>query len=151
RDFARNPMGRASICAERRYSTAHLDDQTTRLAPSSAQILDPSRPRTKRQQTLSPDQAKSEVEAWRHRLGGFRHLMLPIMLGCASNDQQRAMSKLQGMLDALMPLAAQIETPGTAKIERSHQWVMAQLRLIVTVPAHGVLAIAVIVEQHTVQ
>ena len=34
RNLPRNPKGRASFCVVRRYSTAHLGDQTSRLAPS---------------------------------------------------------------------------------------------------------------------
>ena len=37
RHLPRNPKGRASFCAVRCCSTAHLEHQTSRLAPSSAQ------------------------------------------------------------------------------------------------------------------
>lgn len=52
RHLPRNPMGRASFCAMRRCSTAHLGDQTSRLTPSLAQKLAPARPRKNRGQTL---------------------------------------------------------------------------------------------------
>ncbi|WP_208630483.1 hypothetical protein, partial [Ectopseudomonas oleovorans] len=42
RNLPRNPKGRASFCVVRRYSTAHLGDQTSRLAPSPTQKLAPS-------------------------------------------------------------------------------------------------------------
>ena len=77
--------------------------------------------------------------------------MLPIMLGCAGHDQQRAVPQLQRVLDTLVALAAQVEAPGSTKIERGNQRIAPQLGFVVTVPAHGVLAIAVIVEQHAVQ
>ena len=57
RNLPRNPKGRASFCVVRRYSTAHLGDQTSRLAPSPTQKLAPSRPCAKRQQTLSQQAA----------------------------------------------------------------------------------------------
>ncbi|RRW39283.1 hypothetical protein EGJ44_00495 [Ectopseudomonas oleovorans] len=50
--FAAQPEGTASFCVVRRYSTAHLGDQTSRLAPSPTQKLAPSRSCAKRQQTL---------------------------------------------------------------------------------------------------
>ncbi len=45
RHLPRNPKGRASFCAVRCCSTAHLEHQTSRLAPSPAQKLAPARPR----------------------------------------------------------------------------------------------------------
>jgi hypothetical protein len=50
--FPRNPEGRASFCAMRRYSMAHLARQTSHLVPCLAQKLAPARPCVKREQTL---------------------------------------------------------------------------------------------------
>ena len=45
----------------------------------------------------------------------------------------------------------EIEAPAAAQIERGDQRIAPQLRLGITVPAHGVLAIAVMVEQYGIE
>ncbi len=61
------------------------------------------------------------------------------------------MGQLQRMLDARAALAAQVEAPFAAQAQRRHQRLGAQFALVVAVPAHGVLTIAVVVEQHAIE
>lgn len=72
------------------------------------------------------------------------------MLGCAAHDQQAAMGQFQRVGDAGLALAPQVEAAAAAETERGDQRIAAQLWLVVAVPAHGVLAVAVVVQQHAV-
>ncbi len=63
RHLPRNPKGRASFCAVRCCSTAHLEHQTSRLAPSPAQKLAPARPRRNGGQTLNRRTHRPEAPA----------------------------------------------------------------------------------------
>ena len=55
------------------------------------------------------------------------------------------------MFDARAADTAQVETSAAAQIERGDQRIAPQLRLGIAVPAHGVLAVAVVVEQYGVE
>ena len=61
------------------------------------------------------------------------------------------MFQRQRMFDARAADTAQVETSAAAQIERGDQWITPQLRLGITVPAHGVLAIAVMIEQYGIE
>lgn len=61
------------------------------------------------------------------------------------------MLQRQRMLDAHAAKPTQIEAPAAAQIERGDQRIAPQLRLGIAVPAHGVLAVAVMIEQHGIE
>src|SRR3546814_16530653 len=74
-----------------------------------------------------------------------------MMLRRAPHDQQRAMCEDERVLNPPTALAPQIEAPLSAQAQRSDSGAVAQLGLIVTVPAHGVASDALTVEQHNVE
>ena len=126
----------------------------SRYVMDKAGILDPQR--------MTPRIPERPNEEW--------SILCEMAVGAAKEALQRAgktaadidgaaLNKaLQSIRDELELLAEeqyiarnQIETPLASQAERGNQRVASQLRLIVTVPAHGILAIAIQVQQHRIQ
>ena len=76
--------------------------------------------------------------------------MLPVVLGRALHDQQAAMRQRDGNLP-LFVVAAEMKIPLGAKTDRGNGGVAPQFRLIIGMPAHGVLAVPVPVQQHGIE
>ena len=94
----------------------------------------------------SDDAAEGEVEAQGARAAGLGDLVLPVGLGWAAHDEQRAVPEGDfdwGMVAAFVP---QEEAPRSAQTQRGDRRVGAQLWLVVAVPAHAVAAVAVLIE-----
>jgi hypothetical protein len=77
--------------------------------------------------------------------------MLVEALGIAGHHQQIPVAEQELPLAGMVISPAQQKAPRRSQAQRGDQRPLAQLRLVVAVPAHAVATIAVSVEQHAVE
>ena len=99
----------------------------------------------------SENMAKGQIDPGVCHIFASGQCMLPVLLGAASHQQETAVLQMQREFMRVIILAPQQKIPARAEADGCDQRLLAQAALIVAVPAHGIVAITVVIAQYTVE
>lgn len=103
-----------------------------------------------RSHCLMAERPKSEIDPGSDLLFGLRDLVTPTGLAAPLHDQAGSMGQIKADEVAAIPML-QLKTPGSTKRQAGNHWVRTEDRLIIAVPAHAVLAVAIEIEEDAVE
>ena len=93
---------------------------------------------------------EGEVDTWWHRKCGLRDLMNPAVLGLACHDEPLSRSKLDR--DRVLGLAVpKLESASSTQGQAGNGGAIPKTRLVITVPADAIMAIAVKIQQNRIE
>ncbi len=95
--------------------------------------------------------AEGEVDAGLGDALRFGQLVPPVVLGGALHQQQATVGEVEGLFERFIAAVLQVEAAGGSEAEGGDRRVLPQFWLVVAMPAHAVLAIAVEVEQDAIE
>ena len=106
--------------------------------------------------SLSDNPSERQIDSGAKRTGRLGHGVQPILLSLALHDQHAAMwqrDTKSPALSSLPPMWFRFESqlPYLTQIDRRDHRLRPQRRLIIGMPAHGILSVAIQIPEHAVK